>query len=175
MENRNTTNQTPVSPQGSAQRGQDNRQDAGSTERPLEALPEEKQIGYLRVRVTTAGGVIPLMDARVTITGNTKETSGVIHTTLSDRDGLTELYPLPTEPLSDSLTPGAAQPYTTYNLDVKKAGYFSQINIGIPIFSGVTSVQTVDLIPMSEEGNLYPKGDTRFFEGEHYFQPEEQS
>lgn len=126
-------------------------------------------IGYLIVRVTTANGAIPLSDATVVIRGNTPETSGVMHTQYTDRDGTTQKLPLPAPPASEANAPGNSTPYATYNIDVSRAGYFNHTYQNVPIFDRITALQPVELVPLSANGtgdNFTPY-DTRFYESEN--------
>ena len=126
--------------------------------------------GYLIVRVTTARGAIPLEGAQVLIRDGTPESDEIRGdarvTLLSDRNGNTERIALPTQQKNDSLTPGSAQPFSVYNLEVYLEGYRGQIYYGLPIFPGITAVQPVDMIPLSEDGSGRPFDvrEDRFYE-----------
>lgn len=113
--------------------------------------------GYLAVRVTTARGAIPLEGARVQIRRLPESPSGaeqdLIRSAVTERDGKIPLVPLPAPPKEESLRPSDSKrkPYALYLLEVRLEGYHAQTYNGVPIFDGVIAVQTVDLIPLSEE------------------------
>lgn len=115
-------------------------------------------IGYLAVRVTTARGAIPLEGARVQVRRLPENPSlasqDLISSAVTGRDGKIPLIPLPAPPKEESLRPsdGKEKPYAVYLLEIRLEGYHAQTYNGVPIFDGVIAVQTVDLIPLSENG-----------------------
>ncbi|MBE6589385.1 MAG: hypothetical protein E7643_04330 [Ruminococcaceae bacterium] len=128
--------------------------------------------GYLIVHVTTARGSIPLEGALVTLRDYVPEpTEGrgdALITTVSGRDGNTERLTLPAPSRTESLTPGFPSPFAVYNLEVQLEGYRGQSYIALPIFEGITAVQPVDMIPLSENGRIEARRPTedRFYETE---------
>ena len=117
--------------------------------------------GYLIVRAATAGGAIPLEGATVVVRGGTPESSGVIHTRVTDRDGRTERIPLSAPPAGNSEAPDNGTPYAVYQIDVSHPGYLTNTYQNVPIFDRITAVQTAELLPVGI-------GDaTRFYESEN--------
>ncbi len=112
--------------------------------------------GYMIVRVTTARGAIPLEGATVFVQNylpEGKEGSGdVIAVYTTKASGLTERFALPAPPRALSLSPGNGKSYSTYNLSVSSEGYSTRSYINVPIFEGITAIQNVDMIPLSENG-----------------------
>ena len=105
-------------------------------------------IGYLIVKVSTARGAIPLEGATVNIRGGSPETSGVLYSLRTNRDGQTEKISLPTPPPSASATPqSGVVPYSLYNIDVFQDGYVPLEFQGVPIFPNVTSIQPAVMVP----------------------------
>ena len=78
--------------------------------------------GYLTVRVSTARGAIPLEGATVNVRGDDADSSEIIFSLLSDRDGRTPTVTLPTPPKENSTSPGISPAFSTYNIDVFKDG-----------------------------------------------------
>ena len=110
-----------------------------------------RELGYLVVRVSTALGAIPLEEATVNIRGTTAESSGILYSLLSDRDGLTARVSLPTPPRSQADTPGGPPPYSTWNIEVFKDGYISAKFLNVPVYSSTVSVQPAVLVPLGEK------------------------
>lgn len=113
--------------------------------------------GSLRISVTEAGGTLPLSDALVVITEYTDEknpeTAGeVLYSLRTDEGGLTPTVSLPTPPAVESMRPGAVQPYAIYNVTVTYDGYYPIEGVGVPVFSGITSIQPFNMIPLSDKG-----------------------
>lgn len=128
--------------------------------------------GYLIVHATTARGAIPLEGVQITLRNYEPEFSStagdVILTMTTDRSGNTERVSLPAPPKSQSLTSGNRRPFAIYNLEAHLEGYRTQYYYALPIFDGITAVQPVDLVPLSENGRDEPFRPTedRFFESE---------
>ena len=109
-----------------------------------------RELGYLVVRVSTALGAIPLENATVNIRGNTEDSSGVLYSLLTDRDGLTHKVSLPAPPRELSEHPGEAVPFSSWNIDVFKEGYVPVSFQNVPVYSSIVSVQPAVLVPISE-------------------------
>ena len=104
-------------------------------------------VGYLLVNVTTAQGAIPLEGASVLLRGGTQDTSGVILSMRTGRDGQTQKIALPTPPLANSASPDGDLPYALYSIDVQKEGY-RPLNIeAVPVFPSILSIQGAVMIP----------------------------
>ena len=132
-------------------------------------LPMESE-GFLVVHVTTARGAIPLEGAAVSIRANEDTESGplsdILYATVTNRDGNTERITLSAPPRENSMSPGQVPPFSTYHLEVRREGYGMQSFVALPIFSGITAIQPVDMIPLAEDGTSDPlrPADERFFE-----------
>lgn len=116
-------------------------------------------IGYLVVNVSTARGAIPLRGATVTVMydedGNTS-----IHSVLTtDMSGKTEKLELPAPSRELSESPGNIKPYATYTVSAEKEGYYPVTNTGVPVFSGITSIQPIEMLPLAEydSDKVYPR------------------
>ena len=113
------------------------------------------ETGYLVIRATTASEALPLEDALVTIYGNLPDFSSVVAQLVTGNDGLTPKIALLTPPRTLSESPeSGALPYATYRVSVQKDGYYPITLQNVPLFSGITSVQPANLIPLVENG--YP-------------------
>jgi hypothetical protein len=129
-------------------------------------------IGFLVVNTKTANGAIPLEGALVNIYENknengTMENGHLVYSLRTNSLGQSEKIALPTKNASLSTVPGNDIPYKTYNVFASKEGYFDSDVINAPIFQGVTSIQPITLIPLSEYArpfDLEPSHDSRFVE-----------
>ena len=109
-----------------------------------------ESIGYLVVRVSTARGAIPLENATVSIRGSAPQNSGIIYSLETDVSGLTPRLPLPTPPKDNSLSPNQDTPYSLWSIDVFCKGFITARYEGVPVYSGITSIQSAELVPLSE-------------------------
>lgn len=106
--------------------------------------------GSLRIRTYTAGGALPVSSALVRIQGAEEGNRFVMHTLLTDRDGLTEKVILPAPAVQYSLSPSPAEsPYSVYDVEISADGYYTKRIEGLTVFAGIDSVQLVNMIPSS--------------------------
>ena len=108
---------------------------------------QEGSTGFLTVMVTTARGAIPLEGASVNVRGDDTDSSEIIYSLLSDRDGKTPKVSLPTPPRENSDEPGGDSAFSTYNIDVYKEGYTPIFFHNVPIFPGIHSIQPAVMVP----------------------------
>ena len=129
--------------------------------------------GYMIVRVTTARGAIPLEGATVTVQNYDPEfekgRGDVIAVYTTGDSGLTEKFSLPAPSGALSMSPGNGKSYESYILTVTKGGYYRQEYVNVPVFEGITAMQTADLIPLPDNGQTdnYTTDDTVIFETEN--------
>ena len=107
--------------------------------------------GYQRIFVSEANGTIPIPGALVLITDYAEEGGGdVIYSLRTDEDGLTPTVELPAPDAGESQRPGSARPYALYGIRAAADGYYPAEFVAVPVFSGIVSLQSVNLIPLSE-------------------------
>lgn len=116
-------------------------------------------IGYLVVNVSTARGALPLEGASVTVSYEEEDNSSVYSVLTTDMSGKTEKLELPAPSRELSEIPGNTKPYSTYTVSARKDGYYTVTNVGVPIFSGVTSIQPIEMLPLAEYNSdiVYPR------------------
>ena len=122
---------------------------------------ENTGTGYLIVRVATARGAIPLENATVNVRiaaapdgaereEGTPREGELVAALRTDRDGLAPRLALSAPPRALSEAPGSRRPYALYDIDAALEGYGSNYYQNVPVFDTVTSLQTVELIPLPE-------------------------
>ena len=113
-------------------------------------MAELNSNGYLIVKVSTASAAIPIENASVIIQGKDEDNQNILLSLLTDIDGLTPriTLPAPSADLSQAPSP-SEKPYSVYNIDVFKEGYYPQHYNGVPIFQNVTAVQNARIVPIS--------------------------
>lgn len=113
-------------------------------------LGADDYTGYLRISVLAAASSRPVANATVTIS-YTGEPDSVLQTISTDSTGLTPVINLPTPPLSYSLTPESAQPYSEYTFYITAPGYEPVVINGAELLPDVTAIQNVTLDPAAGE------------------------
>lgn len=124
-------------------------------------LDENMSVGYLIVETSTALGALPIQGAVVNV-NSTNGNSPVNIAVETDNSGRTERLALPTRAGYLSLTPENKTPYSTYTIQVYANGYYPYEVSDVPIFAGVTSLQSARLIPLSayDSNAVYPRENT---------------
>lgn len=116
--------------------------------------------GTLVIRAFTAGGALPVEGAIVRIQGTDENNRLKSYSLITDRDGITKAVVLPAPSVDYSLTPNAPeQPFSLYDVEISAPGYLSKRINGLSIFSGINSIQPINMIPGNNE-NLddFPRG-----------------
>lgn len=118
------------------------------------------EYGSFAVNASTADEATPVSGVVVRIVGADDDNDYVIRTLITDEDGRTDKIELPAKNRADSLSPGANEiPYSKYNLEIIKDGYYTKHINGVGVFSGVESIQIVSMIPISDKKiAYYPQG-----------------
>ena len=117
--------------------------------------------GTLSVRAYSAGEAEPISDAVVRIKGAEEENRFVIYSLLTDNDGITKTVTLPAPPKTNSLSPGAKEiPYSVYDIEITKDGFYTKRFFNIAVFSGVNAVLPVNMIPSGNNTQMdnFPYG-----------------
>ncbi len=115
--------------------------------------------GIMTVRAYTAGGALPISDATVRIFGAEEDNKDVVFSLTTDEDGVTKPVTLPAPDISISLDPNAKEkPYSLYNIEIFKDGYYSKRLYNIPVFPNTNSEQLLAMIPFSSFPSNYPRG-----------------
>ena len=109
--------------------------------------------GILKIRVYTSVAQIPVEGATVVVTvpgrGGKRK---LISVQITDRSGMVKPIYLDTPDLGDSLTPeGGRQPFALCDVWAEHPGYAMLKAEGVQIFSGVETLQEMELIPLGED------------------------
>ncbi len=107
--------------------------------------PEGDSFGTLKVQVFAAQQVYPISSARVLVRRSGEDP--IIFEGYTDSSGIVDNIKLPTPGKSLSGSPSRLKPYSQYDVFVTQPNFVSRNYLGVPVFSGVESIQTVRLVP----------------------------
>ena len=113
--------------------------------------------GALQIRAYRASEALPIQDAVVKIVGSGEYNSEIMISRLTDVDGLTDEMRLPTPSKSLSLAPSPpAVPYSVFDVEIVKEGYYPKKIFNVPIFAGVKASLPIEMIPIAydESGSI---------------------
>lgn len=110
----------------------------------------DTDIGYFQANVTSVVGSRPIKDARVQIR-DINSPNQILEEFTTDSNGQSEVVDLSAPPLEFSMTPGAARPYSVYNIHIEADGYEAKDISGAEILPGQTALQNVSLIPLADD------------------------
>lgn len=115
------------------------------------------QYGKLIVQTVAAQSAYPVPDALVLVRQATDDGMKLIASLRTDEDGLTEAIEIEAPSASQSLAPGLGKTYTSINIEVQADGFMTDVKQNAQIYSGVTSLQIINLIPLPDSDRMrYP-------------------
>ena len=114
-------------------------------------MDEKQSYGKIVVKVSSADGAIPIEGATVAVRVEDGDGTGIVAIKTTNESGETGEVIIGTPSPSLSLSPDpAAIPYSLASVEVTAYGYYSTANINVPVFPGVTTVQSVNMYPLPE-------------------------
>ena len=106
------------------------------------------ETGYIQLRAYTSSAQFPLEDVAITITA---PDGTAIAMRLTDRNGRIAPVEVPVPDRSESLRPDPPEkPFTAVNLYARKNGYEQFESENLQVFSGTTTFQNLEMIPLAE-------------------------
>ncbi len=123
------------------------------TAAPDELPPVTLDGGGLVVNVTTLRGLYPVEGALVTVFTGTRDNMEIVEIDTTDQSGKSKTFALSAPPRAESQQESDNKtPYSSYNVSVRSDGFIEQIVMNVPIFSGVVSMQGIDLVKNTVAG-----------------------
>lgn len=123
--------------------------------------------GKLIAVVTTLRSLYPLNNAIVRIFTGDFENMQIVAEGKTDQSGKTEEFILKAPSKALSLNSKNEEiPYALYNMQVSAEGYLDNIHLNIPVFSGITSIQSSNMMLLETAGK--DKGPQIFDEAQNY-------
>lgn len=131
-------------------------------------MDNTENVGTLTVKTESAFGAFPVKDATVSFRRKMPDGAKLFAVLVTGEDGETDPLEIPAPPVSNSLSPGGETPYSLVNVEIYADGYYSVMLMGVPIYSGISSTQTVNMIPLPEsvQYDKYPSGNYIITESE---------
>ncbi len=117
-------------------------------------MNNELNIGFLSVSAVTAGGLLPVEGALITVSIADDDNTYVYRVVLTDRSGKTPKIPIPTPSAALSLSPSEEKPYTSVIIEGEKEGFYNTAHIEAPIFPENVTLQQLNFIPIKERANI---------------------
>lgn len=137
----------PVSPN----MNRNNSQDYGKMS--AEHTPNDGKIpytdyGFLKVETRTGDNGMPVPNAAITVVRKNGKEEELVFSGVTDESGSIEKIRLPAPPNLKTNAPESFQNYAIYTVSAFLKGFYREISADVPVFSGVTSIQRFNLIPM---------------------------
>lgn len=131
-----------------------------------------EDFGTMRIRTYTASGALPVDGALVKIYGTGDYNKDTVYSLLTDEDGITRGISLPAPPKLYSSSPGAKEsPYSVYNVEITKNGFYPKRIDNVPIFNGISAILPIEMIPLSyaDDGSVINQNNlnSTIYENEH--------
>ena len=114
--------------------------------------------GYVQVRAYSSNARIPLQNVAISVSALD---GTAIAMQLTDRSGRIAPIPVPVPELSASQSPDTGQiPFTAVNLQARLRGYEQIFVKRLQVFPDSTTVQDLEMIPLSELPSQWGKTET---------------
>ena len=111
--------------------------------------------GYIRVRAFQSRAETPLKDVAVAITATDGTAIALL---LTDRSGVAGPVEIPVPDIEAGQTPDTGEvPFTQVNIYARLKGYEQIENEDVQVFPDTTTVQNLELIPLSEMPGEFDK------------------
>lgn len=118
-------------------------------------LKSNPQKGVLKFQVYAANQAFPVVNARVTVYLKLSDGNREMFDGLTDINGIIDNIVLPAPDKSLSQSPDSLSvPYSSYTATVEHPDFSNVSFINIPVFSGIKSIQGVEMIPMTESARI---------------------
>lgn len=119
---------------------------------PPEYASEESlgsSVGYILVNVRTGDESAAIEGATVMVTAVVDGERLILASGLTNENGTTQKFSLPVPDLVHSQSPSPSRrPYNLFDVSVTAEGFFNARSVDVPVFSGITSVQNFNMIPV---------------------------
>ena len=130
--------------------------DSGQLENESSTPPEYSSeealgdcIGYILANVRAGDESSPVEGAAVSVTAIVDGQRMLIASALTDENGSTRKMEVPVPDAIHSQSPSpSVRPYSLYDVTVTADGYFNARSVDVPVFSGITSIQNFNMIPV---------------------------
>ena len=111
--------------------------------------------GYIRIRAYQSRAELPLKDVAVAISAADGTAIALL---LTDRSGLAGPVAIPVPEIAAGQTPDTGEiPFTVVNISARLKGYEQIENEDVQVFPDTTTVQNLELIPLSEMPGEYDR------------------
>ena len=113
--------------------------------------------GYITAREFASKAILPLPNVAVTVTASD---GTAIAMRLTNRSGLITPIEIPVPEKSESQSPNPGErPFAVVNLYARLKGYEQIAAENVQVFAGTTTVQNLEMIPLSELPNQWDQSE----------------
>ena len=105
--------------------------------------------GFILDNVRTGRDAMPVVGASVVVTAVNNGSRLLAAAGITDISGTVLRFEVPAPDKSYSQTPDTdVRPYSLFDISVRAKGFFNARSIDVPVFSGITSVQNFNMVPL---------------------------
>lgn len=105
--------------------------------------------GYILVNVRTGREAVPIEGASVIVNAVLNGKRMIIAAGMTDISGTTLKLETPAPDIEYSQYPDSAvRPYSLFDITVTARGFFNARSVDVPVFSGITSIQNFNMVPV---------------------------
>ncbi len=115
---------------------------------PPKPQPPQTEYGFMKIEVRTGENGIPVPDASVTVARKLGESEELVFSGTTNSSGAIEKLKLPAPANARNSDPGSFGNYAVYNVNVYYKGFYRESAQNVPVFSGITTIQRFNLVPL---------------------------
>lgn len=105
--------------------------------------------GFILVNVRTGREATPVVGASVVVTAINEGNRLLAAAGITDISGTVLKFEVPAPDKAYSQTPDTdVRPYSLFDISVRARGFFNARSVDVPVFSGITSIQNFNMVPL---------------------------
>lgn len=105
--------------------------------------------GFILVNVRTGREATPVVGASVVVTAINNGNRLLAAAGITDISGTVLRFEVPAPDKAYSQTPDTeVRPYSLFDISVRAKGFFNARSVDVPVFSGITSIQNFNMVPL---------------------------
>ena len=106
---------------------------------------KNNDVGILRVQASAGSASIPLSNVRITVYRDFADGRHIFYKVSTNADGIADGMLLPAPPKENSLIGNGSAPFASYSVEAVRDGLRSELVENVPIFSGIKSIQPLNM------------------------------
>ena len=114
----------------------------------IDFLGKNTNSGILKIQASVARQTLPVENVSIVISKDFKDGRKIFYNVKTDQNGIIDNLLLPAPSKNLSMKPSQVLPFATYDIVASHPNYQQARFTSIPIFEGIKSIQSINLLPL---------------------------